>query len=134
MTVTYRNLVVDAVQSLVGAKPDGLAARQGLLLAAHAGLHRADGPGSADWDFFTAAVTEAVVEVQADLTDTVMLAPGVPAPGPDTVHLRQSVVELIRALADLYAASASTPDSPPWRRLAWGRVAHLLDHAGAQLA
>jgi hypothetical protein len=49
-TTTYRTLLAHAVLALADDEPDGPVVRQVLLLAAQAGLHRADGTGGADWD------------------------------------------------------------------------------------
>jgi hypothetical protein len=134
-TTTYRDLLTRVAAAFaVDADPDGLAARQALLLAAHAGIRREDGTGGADWDLFTVAISQAIQDLQADLGDPVILVPGLPAPGPDTVELRRDVVDLVRRLADRYATAAAGGSGRPWRRLVWAQVAHRLDDAVAELA
>ncbi len=133
MSIVYQDLLAEALQSLSNAEPDGVAARQALLLAAHTGLRRADGPGAVDWDFYTLAVTRALADLQAGLADQVVLTPEVPAPGPDNLQLRHAATSLVRALADLYATTAAVPGRPVWRRLVWAAVALRLDEAVAQL-
>lgn len=134
-TTAYRMLLAWAANALAADDdPDGPVARQALLLALRAGTHRADGPGSADWDLYCVAVTEAVRELQAGLDEPVILAAGSPGPGPDSVELRGEVAGLVRRLADRYAAAAAVGnDAPAWRRLVWARVAHRLDDAVAEL-
>lgn len=57
-TTTYRTLLARAAAALTGdTDPDGPAAQQALLLAAHAGIRRVDGDRSADWDLYTVAIT-----------------------------------------------------------------------------
>ena len=133
-TTTYRALLARAVDAfLADDDPDGLPARQALLLAAHAGIRRADGTGGADWDLYTVAITQAVQDLQADLGDPVTLASGIPAPGPDSVALRREVVDLVRLLADRYAMAAASDHGSPWRRMVGARVALRLDDAAAEL-
>lgn len=133
-TATYRTLLARAVRALAAADdPDGLATRQALLLAAHAGIRRANTTAGADWDLYTVAITQAVQDVQADLGDPLVLVSGIPAPGPDSVQLRREVAALVRLLADRYAMAAAGDLGSPWRRLIWARVAHRLDDAAAEL-
>jgi hypothetical protein len=133
-TTTYRALLAQAASALAtDGDPDGLAVRQALLLAAHAGIHRSDGTGGADWDLYAAAIAQAVQEVQVDLADPVILISGVPRPGPDSAELRRDVVDLVRRLADRYATAAADGNGSPWRRLIWAQVAHRLDDAAAEL-
>jgi hypothetical protein len=133
-TSTYRTLLARAADALIANDdPDGLAARQALLLAAHAGIRRADGSGAADWDLFTVAITQAVQDLQADMGDPVNLVSGVPTPGPDSIELRREVVDLVRWLADRYAVAAAEDGGSPWRRMIWAHVAHRLDDAVAEL-
>jgi hypothetical protein len=133
-TTTYRTLLARAASALAADDdPDGLATRQALLLAAHAGVRRADGAGDADWDLYTVAITQAAQDLQADLGDPVILVSGVPAPGPDSIELRHAVVDLVRRLADRYARAAAGYSGSPWRRLVWAQVAHRLDDAVAEL-
>jgi len=130
---TYRTLLAQAASALAADDPDGPATRQALLLAAHAGLHHSDGTGDAGWDLYTAAITQAAHDVQADLDDPLILVSGIPAPGPDSIELRRTVVDLVRALADRYAKAAAGNSGSPWRRLIWAQVAHRLDDAAAEL-
>jgi hypothetical protein len=133
-TATYRTLLAQAASALAADDdPDGLATRQALLLAAHAGIGRADGTGGADWDLYTVAITQAVQDVQDGPGDRVILVSGVPAPGPDSMELRRAVVDLVRRLADRYATAAAGDSGSPWRRLIWAQVAHLLGDAVAEL-
>ena len=130
---TYRTLLAWAASALAADyNPDGLATRQALLLAAHAGIHSADGAG-VDWDLFTVAITQAVQDLQSDLGDPVILIAGVPGPGPDSIELRREVADLVRRLADRYATAAAGDNGSPWRRLTWAQVAHRLDDAVAEL-
>jgi hypothetical protein len=131
---TYRALLARAASALADDDdPDGLATRQALLLAAHAGVHRAGGTGGADWDLYTVAITQAVHDVQADLPEPVILVAEVPVPGPDSMALRHDVVDLVCRLADRYASAAAGDTGSPWRRLVWAQVAHVLDDAVAEL-
>jgi hypothetical protein len=131
---TYRTLLGRAA-SMVAADddPDGLATRQALLLAAHAGIHGVDGAGSVDWDLYAVAITQAVQDLQSGLSDPVMLGAGLPGPGKDSIELRRAVTDLVRRLADRYAVAAVGNGGSPWRRLTWARVAHRLDDAVAEL-
>jgi len=129
----YRKLLAQAASALADDDPDGPATQQALLLAAHAGLHHSGGTGDPGWDLYTAAITQAVHDVHADLGDALILVSGIPAPGPDSIELRSTVVDLVRALADRYATAAAGNGGSPWRRLIWAQVAHQLDDAVAEL-
>lgn len=134
VTTTYRELLVRATAAFdADDDPDGAAARQALLLAAHAGLRHADGPGAVDWDLYAVAISQAIRELQADLGDPLVLVSGIPVPGPDGVELRRAVVDLVQRLADRYAMAAAGDIGSPWRRLIWAQVAHRLDDAVAEL-
>jgi hypothetical protein len=125
-------LAVTATGLPAEADPDGWAARQALLLAAHAGTAHTGAPG-ADWDLYTVAVTDAAQHLQADLDEPVVLLDELPAAGPDEAGLRREVTALVRRLADLYAVAAAGETGSAWRRLVWARVAHRLDDAVAEL-
>ena len=130
-SAAYRALVAHAVRDLVDEQPDGAAAQLALLLAAHAGLRRSG--GDADWDLYTAAVTEALADIQTEIAEPVVLAEDVPEPGSDSTALRLAVANLVRRLAHLYATAAAGSTGSPWRRLVWAQVAHRLDDAAAEL-
>lgn len=127
---TYHTLLAHAASALAAdGDPDGPAMRRALLLAAHAGIQRADGAGSADWDLYTVAITQAV----RDLGEQSVLATGVPEPEPDSIELRREVAGLVQRLAERYATAAAGEHGSPWRRLIWARVSHRLDDAVAEL-
>jgi hypothetical protein len=90
--ITYRSLLAHAAAALTeDDDPDGPAAQQALLLAAHAGIRRADGTGAADWDLCTATMTQAIADIQADLPDPPVVASGLSSPGPDSGELLRCV-------------------------------------------
>jgi hypothetical protein len=111
--------------------PDGPAAQETLLLAAHAGIAQ-DTAMSADWDLYTVAIADAVERLREDLAEQVVPA-ALPVPGPDGDQLRQQVTDTVRRLANLYGTAAAGETGPPWRRLVWAQVAHRLDDAVAEL-
>mgnify|MGYP003471632038 FL=1 len=124
-----------------GADPDGPVTRQGLLLAAHAGLtvdRRAR--AESEWDRYSNAIGEAVAALHADLPDKALLATDVPDAGVDDHQLRLLVRTLVGRLADRYAAAAAGipaanggADASARRHLVWAEVAHRLDAAAARL-
>jgi hypothetical protein len=123
-----------------GADPDGPVIRQGLLLAAHAGLTvDRDTDGTSHWDLYSVSVGEAVAALHADLPDKLLLATDVPDAGVDDHQLRMLVRMLVGRLADRYAAAAAESGGTPEgrddarRHLVWAEVAHRLDAAAAQL-
>jgi len=139
---TFLDLLAQATTALRhDGDPDGLAARQALLLATHAATRvTPTDPGAggaaaaAGWDLATVVILDAVAQLQAGLDTPVLLADGLAEPGADHPALRAGVTALLCQLADRYAAAAAGETGPPWRRLVWAHVAHRLDDAARELA
>jgi hypothetical protein len=134
---SYISLLKDARRDLAGDfAPDGMLARQALLLAERASAVAGSCPPqhAAGWDMFGAYLADAVVELQADLDEPVVLAQEVNPAGSDAEQLREQAAELARRLADLYASAAAGEAGSGWRRLVWAGVARRLDDAVAELS
>jgi hypothetical protein len=134
---TFRVYLTHAADSLIpGTDPDGVIARRALALAVHAAPSAHDaldvGP-MADWDLFTFVIGEAEQMLSADLDPLDLDLDQFPAVGCDTPGLRSAVVNLVRRLANLYTAAATSGRGSPWRRLVWAMIAFRLDDAGREL-
>lgn len=134
---SYISLLRDARRDLAGDfAPDGMLARQALLLAERAAAVAGSCPPEqvAGWDMFGAYLADAVAELQADLDEPAVLAREVNPAGVDADELRGQAAELARRLADLYASAAAGEAGSGWRRLVWAGVARRLDDAAAELS
>lgn len=137
---TFADLLDQTMATLDSAEADldGPAIRRGLLLAAHAGLtvdRRAE--TTSQWDLYAMAVGDALVVLQSDLSEELLLSADVPDAGKDDLRLRALVRSLVGHLANRYATAAAGfdggTDSTATRRSVWAKVAHRLDDAAAQL-
>jgi hypothetical protein len=135
---TFRTYLTQATATLVpGLDPDGLLARQALALAVHAASAAnaaTDLAATADWDFYCITIGEAEQILTADLDPLHLATDRLPPVGPDSPALRQTVITLVRRLADLYTSAAAGEWGSPWRRLIWASVAVRLDDACRELA
>jgi hypothetical protein len=134
---TFRAHLAYATDSLIpGTDPDGVVARHAFALAVHAApsAHDAlDVAPMADWDLFTLVIGEAQQMLSADLDPLILDHDRLPTVGRDTPGLRSAVVNLVRRLANLYTAAATSDRGSPWRRLVWAMVAFRLDDASREL-
>jgi hypothetical protein len=135
---TYRTYLTQAAATIVpGLDPDGLLVRQALALAVHAASAAnatANLSAAADWDFYCLTIGEAEQILTADLDPLHLATDRLPPVGPDSPGLRQTVIALVRRLADLYTGAAAGERGSPWRRLVWASVAFRLDEACRELA
>ena len=136
---TFLALIHAARRDLTAAAapvdPDGLTARQALLLAERAAALASSTPPaqSIAWDLFAAAIGDAIADLQAELPDPAILPADLQPDPADAAASRTAAAALTRQLADLYAVAAAADSGSAWRRLVWAKVAHRLDEADAEL-
>jgi len=134
MTDEFFDRLEDTHRELIGAADTDAdaAVNAALRLALHtASATDVPAPAAhADWDLAAASLDMARRAVgHTDPTPRLPL----PAPPVDNAKLRAAVIDMLAALADRLAATATTTTAMPQRRLAWAQAAHYVDDALREL-